>query len=196
MKFTKKQALDLFAILSHYEAITERIDVNVLELRDEVEDFILFEENNEKTNEYGKAEEDSEEEDEEECGEQDQKIDVDENQVTNYVQTKSLRALTKCHATTLKCSSANFGMNLRLRFGHHQDPVKSEVMLFVSIANDPNAAFVLGPIRYIKRNGTQISLCEIDIGVKWHTFVVGKFPKEWTKLLPVNDLIEIVNYEL
>lgn len=186
MKFTKKQALDLFAILSHYEAISERINVNVLELRDEVEDFILSEENNEKTNEYGETEEDSEEEDEEECDEQDQKID--ENQVTNYVQSKRLKSLTKCQATTIRCPETNYGEKVSLRFGF----INNKTVLFVKSVDEE---FVIEPILYIRRKGTQLSLSIAD-SVVTCIFEINKFPKDWTKMLTINDLIEVVNYEI
>ena len=207
MKLTKEQALELFAILTHYETINENVRDNMRDLRFDIKEFILTddeEEEDEETHTKRKSDEDSEEEDEtkldeqeeEECEEEDDSSSESKAKTDFFVTQRDVRHLTRCRATVISCSevdTVDTDDNVSLEFDSQSSYNDDETVLVVKYGDKES---FIAPVQYIKRRGNELSVCEVyssSSGIKkeWHTFEIKKFPKDWSKLLPVNKLIEI-----
>lgn len=209
MRLTKRQALDLVKVLSHYQTLdTQHAITNVWGLCGELEEFVLGEEETSDEDEEGddedeEAEEDAdedksvdEEEDEEEPSEQeddegdeadDEGDEADEGsnccpECDGDADGGALHDLSPIRAKVIESSSGEKGEVVQLEF--ELDPKPGTVDLMIG-------GLYVGPLLCVKRTGTELHV--LDSSDDWHQFSVAKFPKEWQKALPAGDRLRLVS---
>lgn len=204
MELTKRQALDLVKVLSHYETSNEQVDADVRGLRCDLEDFVLAEEEttDEEADEEaeGEDEEAADEEDEEECSEQeddegDEADDAseetdeggDREEPSSYVGGDDLHGLKACKGQVISSSVGEPDDDVLIEFEHVAAGRETNVDVLINDGED-----FIGPVTLIRRMGTELHLAEeLDGALTWHRFAVSRFPKGWANVLPVNELVGV-----
>lgn len=205
MKLTKEQALELFAILTHYETINENTRDNMRDLRFDIKEFILTddeEEDDEETYTKRKSDKDPEEEDESETEKseededpsyEDPEEDPEDEKADCTVCRSDIVRLSRCSAVVVNSSEFERGEKVKIEFDYSDGSyISSKTLLLITQGGSER---YIEPILFLKRRGNEISIGEANQKYgkikEWHTFEVTKFPKEWTKLIPIDKLVEI-----
>jgi hypothetical protein len=206
MKLTKEQAIELFAILYHYETINENLSNDMYNLCSDLKEFILTDEkeddeevytkkNNHKTSKEDDDDfesEDSEEDEDQSYEEQEE--DFEDEKVDCEVYRSDIVDLPKCSAIVVQSSEFDVNEKVKIEFDHVVPSDSGATLLLVTHKDSQR---YIEPILFLKRRGNEIIIGETNQKYgrvkEWHTFEVTKFPKQWTKLIPVDKLVEIVD---
>jgi hypothetical protein len=203
MKISKKDALDLVKVLTHYQTFDQLVNVDVRGLCQDLEEFVLerdgeddYEEDERDDEE---VEEDDKEKDEEELDEQeDGESDEDDGEGEEddgegeaaYVTTGvNLSNLKRVKARVISTSDTDFEVDDPVTISFESDVYSSDVNLIVE-TDDLRSS--IGPISYVKRMGSELHVAEgWQSSRTWHRFGVSKFPKGWATELPLDELVEV-----
>ncbi len=205
MNLSKKLALDLVKILSHYQTLVDDGVADAHGLCNDLEDFILGndEDDDDNTDEGEDDEEDArdesesedvgEEEDEEESDEQeDEESDASDDEGAEVdkvglvpdadaeVAAGDLHDLKPIKGKIIASSSGEVDESVTLEFEHDTEHDTVDLLL--------DGMFV-GPLFRIKRTGDELHV--LDGSYKWHRFSVNKYPKDWQHVLPASKLLSV-----
>jgi len=176
MELTKSQALSLIKALSHYKLVCEQTDtvhVHSPELLTQLHAFVLDEPVLDLEPVPASV--------------QLARDDIDESSNTEaYVLGSELHDLSAIQATTISTSVVQTPTEVTLEFECTLAPGVSVTDLLVN-------GHAIDDVTFIRRTEeNELLVAErYDGDLAWHRFHVPKFPKSWTELLPVEDLIEI-----
>lgn len=203
MKLSKKQALDLVKILTHYQTLVPDGDIaDVHGLRCNLEERVLNGDEDEEEiddeedkEDDGTDKEDSGEKDDEEPGEaedeEDEEVDdggpEDEEKldVDSYARSRDLHDLKPAKAKIIGSSTGDPDDEVILEFEHTGGDDVNICDLLVN--GEP-----IGPITYVRRKGNELHIAENNRGKRvWHRFHVSRYPKGWADVLPLDDLVEV-----
>lgn len=192
MKLSRAQALELLKATHHV------CDDEYGNSRDELKDVVKALETflvSEPTDQS--SDDDYEESDEEGCSAcaavDDEEVDDEEDEITSdgSVSALVLHRLTLQRAVPVSTSLADDLVDcedgVELSFESTTDDEGTVECLDLLIGEGEH---IVSDVDFVKRTGTEIHVHERGIG--WHVFSTGKFNKDWTKSVPVNKVLDVV----
>lgn len=217
MKLDKTDALLLVKLITIAAAHTE-LDECVTDLEARLDDFILngnedqdecededccdssdhCEEDDEESEEdEGDAEEASGEEDEEESGEEedeedpkdsdDDESDKEELETDGDVDAADLHELKPVKAVVVSSSQGDVDDEVTIEFEETETLDGTQCDLIV------NGGQIVGPVTHVRRKADELHVAVGDSkNREWHRFSVSRFPKGWSDVLHLEELVEVV----
>ncbi len=166
MELTKNQALSLIKTLLHYQFVCERAGFTQVHSPELLEQLRASAPEDATSADPGQVNGDSATE--------------------SYVLGSELHDLVALQATAIGSSVARQNAEVTLEFECNSAPGVNVTDLLVN-------GIAVDDVTFIRRTEeNELLVAErYDGCLAWHRFHVPKFPKSWTELLPVEDLIEI-----